>query len=447
MGRFGSFRATGGWAGPLAVLLTGLLPALILGVALAGETAAPVKPPPQPLPEYQASSNCRICHERIYEQHQASQHARSFTDPVFQAQYFLRVVPPALADPALAKEANRCVACHSPLTFIKAKWQQGPIREFDPSLAGVVCDFCHRVGAYKDERPGGGNFMSSPGDEEVRSVQAVLGLAPRLPRAPDQERALRHLPRGCEPRTACRSRRPGRSGRRALRGERNPVPGLPHEPQGLPHRGAAGLRFGPGRGAGRRPLPGPLDLVHAPFPWPPRGCGDGGGDRAADRLRPGARRAGRGDRGPRRGQEPPGRAFDPHRQRRSAASLAGGRRGGRRRFHAARRGACRPGVPYDVAGAGPSDAAVLGGDVPAGSRLYRAIYVDAAGAQTLASSSATAIPFDNRLRAREAAAGTLSLPGAGRRRRAGHHRRSRLLPRLPGVFRALARGCRMRPRS
>lgn len=76
--------APGSRTSPLAIALAGLLPALILGGALAGETAAPVKP--LPLPEYQAAANCRICHERIYEQHQASQHARSFTDAVFQAQ-------------------------------------------------------------------------------------------------------------------------------------------------------------------------------------------------------------------------------------------------------------------------------------------------------------------------------------------------------------------------
>jgi hypothetical protein len=56
---------------------------------------------------------------------------------------------------------------------------------------------------------------------------------------------------------------------------------------------------------------------------------------------------------------------------------------------------------WDVAGAEEPDRALLGDDLPAGSRVYRAIYADGTGAPTLDSGAAVAIPFDNRLRARE----------------------------------------------
>jgi hypothetical protein len=50
-----------------------------------------------------------------------------------------------------------------------------------------------------------------------------------------------------------------------------------------------------------------------------------------------------------------------------------------------------------VAGQAKEDAKILGKDVPAGSRIYRAIFLDGAGKQTLQSWDAVKIGFDNRL--------------------------------------------------
>jgi DNA-directed RNA polymerase subunit RPC12/RpoP len=58
-------------------------------------------------------------------------------------------------------------------------------------------------------------------------------------------------------------------------------------------------------------------------------------------------------------------------------------------------------APYDVAGGGALDAQLLGADIPPGSRVYRSIFVDMAGVQTLASYHAARIVFDNRLKAEE----------------------------------------------
>lgn len=53
--------------------------------------------------------------------------------------------------------------------------------------------------------------------------------------------------------------------------------------------------------------------------------------------------------------------------------------------------------PLDVAGASRADARVLGEDVPAGCRLYRAVFVDARGEQTLLNYDARRVAFDSRL--------------------------------------------------
>lgn len=60
------------------------------------------------------------------------------------------------------------------------------------------------------------------------------------------------------------------------------------------------------------------------------------------------------------------------------------------------------GMPdYSVAGASPEDATVLGTDVPPGSRIYRSVYVDANGRQSLFQYDSVKNVFDNRLNAAE----------------------------------------------
>jgi hypothetical protein len=56
---------------------------------------------------------------------------------------------------------------------------------------------------------------------------------------------------------------------------------------------------------------------------------------------------------------------------------------------------------WGAVGENSDDALLLGGDVPVGSRLYRAVFFDRRDHQTLASFDATSIAFDNRLLAGE----------------------------------------------
>ena len=65
---------------------------------------------------------------------------------------------------------------------------------------------------------------------------------------------------------------------------------------------------------------------------------------------------------------------------------------------------------------GAFDAQILGDDIPTGSRIYRSIYVDDHGKQTLRSYDATKIVFDNRLDASEIREETyrFTIPAAAR---------------------------------
>jgi hypothetical protein len=56
---------------------------------------------------------------------------------------------------------------------------------------------------------------------------------------------------------------------------------------------------------------------------------------------------------------------------------------------------------YSLAGRGKFDSILLGPEVPKGSRIYRAVFVDGAGKATLDSYDAVAKFFDNRLKAAE----------------------------------------------
>jgi hypothetical protein len=116
---------------------------------------------------YLPSSVCQACHPAIIDQHAQSHHAKSFTDPVFQGQYFKELLPQAEKDPKLLQEARACIACHSPVDFINLKGNEILKDQVSPApeLSGVTCDFCHTIAGYDGEMPGSGNYLSEPGVE------------------------------------------------------------------------------------------------------------------------------------------------------------------------------------------------------------------------------------------------------------------------------------------
>jgi len=115
---------------------------------------------------YWPSSQCSNCHSYIFNQHSESMHAASFTNPVFQGQYFRELLPQVSADPELVKEAEGCIACHAPIAYLTKKSPIVSEEQVDPDRSGVTCDFCHTVTGYKGERPENGNYISDPGTQK-----------------------------------------------------------------------------------------------------------------------------------------------------------------------------------------------------------------------------------------------------------------------------------------
>ncbi|MFC1549444.1 multiheme c-type cytochrome [Nitrospirota bacterium] len=113
---------------------------------------------------YFPSATCRNCHERAYEQHLTSMHSRSYSNEAFQSQYFNEVIPLSMADEDVQIEAARCLACHNPIAYLT---QSQPIlskEQGDLVASNVTCDFCHTIVSYKGETPGGANYVIEPGE-------------------------------------------------------------------------------------------------------------------------------------------------------------------------------------------------------------------------------------------------------------------------------------------
>lgn len=114
---------------------------------------------------------CANCHERQVSEHSHSTHAAAFSDPVFQAQLYGQLLPRAKREPALQQEADSCLACHSPITFLQHGRQSVPSSRVDRGLAGVTCDFCHTVRGYQGATPGNANYISVPGQLKVGGMK------------------------------------------------------------------------------------------------------------------------------------------------------------------------------------------------------------------------------------------------------------------------------------
>lgn len=146
----------------------GIAVAILLFIILIATTSTPsAKHSITKSEEYWPSSQCRSCHVNILEQHSQSMHAKSFTNPVFQAQYFKELLPQVDIDASLVKEAESCIACHAPIAYIIGKRHIVSKEEVDPFMSGVTCDFCHTIKGYKDESPGNGNYISVPGNQKL----------------------------------------------------------------------------------------------------------------------------------------------------------------------------------------------------------------------------------------------------------------------------------------
>ena len=116
---------------------------------------------------YFSSFACTSCHEKIVDQHSQSYHAKSFSDPLFRGQYFKELLPQAEKDPELYKEAKTCIACHSPIDSIVLNGRIFSEDQVNVNWSGVGCAFCHTITGYDGEAPGNGNYISEPNQERV----------------------------------------------------------------------------------------------------------------------------------------------------------------------------------------------------------------------------------------------------------------------------------------
>lgn len=160
---------------PLTLLL--LILAMASGcaeIAPPGQPPAPPQPAARVLPPrqktrvmaYAPSEACKDCHTNVHEQQALSMHAQSYTNPVFQAQYFRDVLPMTLEGPRFVQEAQSCAACHMPVAHQRNPGRVIIGKHVDPQSSGVTCDLCHRISGFRGAAPENGNFIASPGEEK-----------------------------------------------------------------------------------------------------------------------------------------------------------------------------------------------------------------------------------------------------------------------------------------
>jgi hypothetical protein len=104
-------------------------------------------------------------------------HARSFTNPVFQAQYFEELLPEVEVNWRLRRDAKGCIACHAPVGYILSKGNVATPEDVDPEMSGVTCDFCHTIEGYRHDSPGNGNYISVPGEQKLGPLHLGQALS------------------------------------------------------------------------------------------------------------------------------------------------------------------------------------------------------------------------------------------------------------------------------
>lgn len=355
------------------------------------------------LSKYSPAAACETCHQKMFVQHRFSMHHQAYEDPLFLSQLYGQLAPSASGDPRLAREAQTCLSCHSPITWLQAGRVLVSRDEVRREFAGVTCDFCHTVSGFRGSAPGNANFIVQPGETK---------LGPRQ-QDTDWHHAYHSLQTSSDFCGLCHS------GRNTL-GVETIATFSEWKASGYAKRGvqcqdchmnAKGYLvdgvgvFDSGEAADMeaRPTKGPAKIFSHRFPGAHSASQLSGAMEVSvrdrhERLVPGQKltlevlvnnsRAGH--------KMPTGSAelrllWLEVRVGRSDDSVV----------ELLRAKPSDPARPLDVAGSSPSDAAILGADIPAGARLYRAVHVDQAGAQTQEAYLAAKTIFDSRLESGE----------------------------------------------
>jgi nitrate/TMAO reductase-like tetraheme cytochrome c subunit len=345
------------------------------------------------------SATCANCHQSQVEQHFQSRHEKSFTSPLFQAQYFEVVLPRAARDPSIAADAKNCTACHSPVSYANNRSRATSAGVTDPSLSGVTCDLCHTIVGFDGNAAQNGNFVVSPGPikygpfqkqasehaayNEIQTKselcaichEAVNSHGVRVKATFSEWKQSAFAKRGVQCQD-CHMSKDGvlvdggryESGQvstdslsRAPSRDKIYSHRFPGIHSGAAIEGAVGLRIG------KSP-----DRVPAGRPFTLTVVVDNGNT----------------------GHSLPAGSADLRLLWLEVTVTIGGRAIPLPADNRAR-------GTWGAVGENNDDALLLGGDVPLGARLYRAVYFDRRNHQTLASFDATSIAFDNRLQAGE----------------------------------------------
>lgn len=353
---------------------------------------------------YEHSNMCRGCHSEIYEQHQDSMHAKSFSNPLFNAQYFKEVVPRALQDANFVSDARKCLLCHAPVLYMNYTGLVATPKQAEQYESGVTCDFCHTLSGYAEN----GDYLQNPSKKKTGPFQSppshhaeysgFMQLGEYCGRC---HNATNH--NGLEVKSTYYEWRESSYGKRGFVCQECHM-----NKNGILKNGIAEFDSGPAAtmniGSTATPQKHHEKLYTHSFP------GAHSISQLEDALqiefRVGARAADAKGRFPfgisinneRSGHKMPSGSSDLRFMWLSVTAT--GDDGTRYPVIILPTG--RSVVPdYSVAGASPDDSDILGKDVPPGSRLYRSVFVDAKGRQSLFHYDAEKHVFDNRLKAAE----------------------------------------------
>jgi hypothetical protein len=150
----------------LILCVSGGIGTLLMGSAEDRKPGKPASPVTQ-TNRFWPTSTCRGCHDQIVAQHLESSHEMSFTNPAFQAQYQKDLLAEAKTATDLYAEARECIACHEPVTYAMNGPRALSLKEIDPKMNGVTCDICHSMTGYRGAKPQNGNYVVEPSDRKL----------------------------------------------------------------------------------------------------------------------------------------------------------------------------------------------------------------------------------------------------------------------------------------
>lgn len=383
----------------------------LLLAACATDTGRPNSPAPDGVPvaarllyPYESSEMCHGCHDEIYEQHQDSMHAKSFSNPLFNAQYFKEIVPRALQDAKFVTDARKCLMCHAPVVYMNYTGLVTTPKQVEKYESGVSCDFCHTLSGYAEN----GDYLQNPSGKKLGPFQSApthhaeysgfLQVGDYCGRC---HNATNH--NGLEVKSTYYEWRESSYGKRGMACQECHM-----NKYGILKKGVA--EFDSGVAAhlniGSTAVEQKVHEKLYTHSFPGAHSISQLEDALQIEFRVGTRSADAQGRFPfgihinneRSGHKMPSGSSDLRFMWMSVAATGDDGT----RFPVVLLPARRNGVPdYSVAGASPDDAEILGNDVPPGSRLYRSVFADSKGRQSLFHYDAETHIFDNRLNAAE----------------------------------------------